>query len=207
MAAVVKSTNIAGPGRRTGIAKQPTPGLRVEAPGPNYGDGSGVVGDFIGDSAHHGGAQKAVYAYEREELDFWGAHLGRTLIDGHFGENLTTQGINLADLVLGQNVNIGTAVLQVSVPRTPCRTFATHIGEPGWVKTWSKRERPGSYFRVITPGEIHPGDTLDLQKAPAHGITMGDAFRAHMGSREHQRAIVAAEALPELWLARYRERL
>lgn len=73
----VISTNVAvrrpephGRHEYTGIDKQPRPFLDLEIPGPNYGDGSGVVGDSIGDHAHHGGAEKAVYAYAREELDY-----------------------------------------------------------------------------------------------------------------------------------------
>ena len=105
MNARVASTNIAVPRdnaagtySRTGIDKQPAESISVFAPGPNYGDGSGVTGDFIGDDQHHGGAHKAVYAFSREELDFWQDELGRKLVDGSFGENLTTHGIDLGGL-------------------------------------------------------------------------------------------------------------
>ena len=101
----VVSTNIAVPHdhsvRRyptTGIDKHPVDALEVAAPGPNYGDGSGVSGDFVGDSDFHGGAHKAVYAYAREELDFWETELARPLRSGMFGENLTTSGVVLRDL-------------------------------------------------------------------------------------------------------------
>src|SRR5699024_1628390 len=123
----VPCDNAAGTYSRTGINKQPAESISVFAPGPHYGDGSGVEGDFIGDDQHHGGAHKAVYAFSREELDFWQQELGRELIDGSFGENLTTQGINLGNLVINQRVRIGNAVLEVSVPRTPCATFAAWL--------------------------------------------------------------------------------
>lgn len=54
----------------TGINKQPVDSLEVFAPAPGYGNGSGVRGDFVGDAKHHGGADKAVYAFAREELDY-----------------------------------------------------------------------------------------------------------------------------------------
>ncbi|QGU01004.1 6-N-hydroxylaminopurine resistance protein [Corynebacterium kalinowskii] len=209
MTAIVKSTNLARPtpGRITGISKQPVPSLEVRAPGPNYGDGSGVLGDFIGDSAHHGGANKAVYAYEREELDYWGSLLNDAFPDGHFGENLTTVGIVLGDLVLGQRVSVGTASLEVSVPRTPCRTFASWLDVQGWTKTFAARGHVGAYFRVITPGVITPGSVLSCGPAPEHGITMGDAFQAAMGSVPQMQRIVEHAALPEMYLERYRRRL
>ena len=54
--------NPAGTYEHTGIEKLPQAHIDVLAPGPDYGDGSGVVGDTIGDDKHHGGADKAVYA-------------------------------------------------------------------------------------------------------------------------------------------------
>src|SRR4051812_7374005 len=57
----------------TGIDKRPTPGpIEVRAPGTKDGGaGSGLAGDMIGDHAHHGGDDQAVYAYAREDLDHW----------------------------------------------------------------------------------------------------------------------------------------
>lgn len=209
MVAQVISTNIAPatPGRVTGISKQPVPSLDVYAPGPNYGDGSGVRGDFIGDSAHHGGANKAIYAYEREELDYWGSLIGATFPNGHFGENLTTSGLSLTSLVLGQTLCVGSAVLKVSIPRTPCRTFADWLGVQGWTKKFSSRGHVGTYFSVVTPGSIAPGSVIELGPAPSHGITMGDAFQAAMGSTTQMQRILEHSALPEMYLERYRRRL
>lgn len=137
-AARVISVNVAAPrpdpggaDRVSGIDKRPAPHIDVFAPGPDYGDGSGVDGDVIGDSKHHGGAHKAVYAFAREELDFWWGELEREAMpgdggfaDGAFGENLTTVGVDLEALRINQRVRIGTAELEVSVVRQPCRTFA-----------------------------------------------------------------------------------
>jgi len=72
----------------TGIDKRPTDDpIGVRAPGPMHG-GSGLVGDFIGDSQAHGGDDQAVYAYAREDLDVWQGHLERDLSNGMFGENV-----------------------------------------------------------------------------------------------------------------------
>lgn len=206
MTAIVKSTNLAEPtpGRSTGISKLPVTSIDVRIPDVAR---SAVLGDFIGDTDHHGGADKAVYAYEREELDHWGTQLNDVFPDGHFGENLTTTGICLTDLVLGTHVSVGTCKLQVSVPRTPCRTFADWLAIRGWTRLFAERGHVGAYFRVLSPGVIAPGDVLSAGPAPAHGITMGDAFRAHMGDKALMRAILDAEALPEKYLERYRRRL
>ncbi|HIW96849.1 MAG TPA: MOSC domain-containing protein [Candidatus Corynebacterium gallistercoris] len=200
----VLSTNVAhvqadpgGADRISGIDKRPQPFIDVFAPGPSYGDGSGVRGDTIGDDKHHGGADKAVYAFAREELDYWQARLGRELTNGSFGENLTTSGLDLSGVVLNQRFTFGEVLLEVSVPRQPCRTFGAWLDERGWMKAFTERACPGSYFRVIKPGVIRPGDSIEAHPAPAHGITMQQAFLAKMGDNDLARTIVDAGCAPE----------
>src|SRR5215470_9519665 len=83
----------------TGIAKRPVSGpVEVRAPGPKTtGLGSGLIGDQVFDVEHHGGDDQAVYAYAQEDYDWWAQRLGRTLHPGLFGENLTTEGLDLTD--------------------------------------------------------------------------------------------------------------
>ena len=199
----VISTNVAvrrpdpsGRHEFSGIDKKPQDFIDVAAPGPDYGDGSGVHGDIIGDAQHHGGNDKAVYAYSREELDYWQSELSRPLASGGFGENLTTRGIDLSALLINQRVCIGTAVLEVSVPRQPCATFAGWLGERGWLKRWTARGDCGTYLRIISPGRILPGDVIELDTPPSHGITMRMAFAAKMGDRALARRVIDAGCLP-----------
>ena len=51
----------------------------------------GVQGDQVADTVHHGGLDQAVYAFAREDLDWWEGELGREIRNGQFAENLTTQ--------------------------------------------------------------------------------------------------------------------
>lgn len=202
----VLSTNVAvsrqdpgGADRVSGIDKRPQPFLDVSAPGPFFGDGSGVTGDTVGDSKHHGGADKAVYAFEREQLDFWEKELHRTLAHGSFGENLTTAGMDLSATLVNQRMRIGTAVVEVSVARQPCRTFANWLGEPGWVKRFAQHGHCGAYLRVIEPGRIAAGDDILLVGRPDHDIDMRTAFRAAQGDRVAARRVVSAACLPPLF--------
>ena len=67
----------------TGIDKVAVSGaVMVRAP-MHGGDGSGLVGDTIGNQKLHGGADQAVYAYAREDLDAWETRLGCTLTNGN----------------------------------------------------------------------------------------------------------------------------
>jgi MOSC domain-containing protein YiiM len=181
--------------RSTGIGKQPTPGpVLVRDPGPKTtGLGSGLVGDYIGDGKHHGGNGQAVYAYQREDLDTWQERLGRELPNGFFGENLTTSGIDVNEARIGERWRLGERELEVTSPRTPCNTFRGWMGEKGWVKRFAADARPGTYLKVITPGEIRAGDEIEVVARPDHEVSIALVFRATTTDRELLPSLLAAE--------------
>lgn len=183
--AIVESLNIGTPrllpglGHDTGIDKRPVPGpLGVRAPGPK-GAGSGLAGDAVLDGRHHGGDTQAIYAFAREDLDAWEERLATRLPSGMFGENLTTSGLDVSGARIGERWQVGdTVVLQVTDPRIPCRTFALWLARRGWVKTFTDQAAPGTYLRVVTPGEIRSGDPITVVHRPDHDVTVTLAFRA-----------------------------
>ncbi|SFQ95112.1 MOSC domain-containing protein YiiM [Lentzea waywayandensis] len=163
----------------TGIDKRPVDGpLRVSPPGAKGTAGSGVAGDSIADWNAHGGDYQAVYGYAREDLDWWQSELGTELGAGQFGENLTTQGIDHTNALVGEHWRIGTALLEVTGPRIPCRTFAEFLGQRGWVKRFTQAARPGAYFRVLEEGLVGPGDEITVVHRPGHDVTVELFFRA-----------------------------
>lgn len=192
------ATKVPGAGR-TGIDKRPVPGpVEVRPPGPKGVGGSGLVGDQICKLRHHGGNDQAVYAYAREDLDAWSASLDRSLASGSFGENLTTVGLAVTDALIGERWQIGSqVVLEVSVPRVPCRTFAAWLGTRGWVKTFATKAVPGTYLRVITPGPVQAGDPIRIVRRPDHDVTVGLAFRALTREPDLLPRLVVVEALPD----------
>ncbi|MFJ9345711.1 MOSC domain-containing protein [Streptomyces sp. NPDC101237] len=180
----------------TGIDKRPVAGpVRVQAPGPKGVAGSGLAGDAVCELRHHGGDDQAVYAFAREDLDDWEKELGRPLPNGCFGENLTTNGLNVSDALIGERWRIGSGVvLEVTSGRIPCRTFQGHLGERGWVKRFTRKGASGAYLRVIEPGEIRAGDPIEIVHRPAHGVTAAMEFRATTTERELLPTILAAGA-------------
>jgi MOSC domain-containing protein YiiM len=194
----------------TGIDKRPVDGpVEVRAPGSKrHGLGSGVVGDAVCDRRHHGGDDQAVYAYAREDLDAWAAALGRPLHDGGFGENLTTTAIDLTAALIGERWRIGPRlVLEVSLPRIPCRTFAGWLAEHGWIRRFTLAVRPGAYLRVVEPGPVQAGDAIDVVERPAHDVTIGVLFRALTREPLLLERVLAACALPAADLASAQTRL
>lgn len=171
--------NPAGGSVPTGIDKRPTD-LAIAVRVPLEGAGSGLAGDAIGDRSVHGGDDQAVYAYAREDLDWWQGELGCDLDNGQFGENLTTRDVDVTGARIGEQWHIGTEglVLEVSSSRIPCRTFAAWLNRRGWVKTFTAKAIPGAYLRVISPGVVRQGDYITVRDIPRHEVTIGLAFRA-----------------------------
>ena len=184
----------------TGMEKRPVTGpVHVRAPGPEGdGRGSGLVGDTIGDRAHHGGDDQAVYAYSREQLDSWQDVLARALPDGAFGENLTTTDLDVSGALVGERWRIGSSLeLQVTSPRIPCSTFRGWIGVRGWLRTFAAAALPGAYLAVVTPGDVQAGDTVAVVHRPDHEVSVALMFRALLREPELLPSLLVADDLPD----------
>lgn len=185
-------------GHVTGIDKRPVEGpLRISAPGPKGVGASGVAGDAVCNTEHHGGEDQAVYAVAREDLDGWERELGRTLANGVFGENLTTEGLDVSGARIGERWRIGAdVVLEVTSGRIPCLNFQVHLGERGWVRRFTRKGAPGAYLRVVEAGEIRAGDPVEIVHRPDHEVTVALQFRAvTTGPELLPRLLAAGDAL------------
>lgn len=161
-------------GRRsvpTAIWKHPIDG-RLAVRGVN------IDGDDQADRSAHGGPDKAIYAYASEEVAQWQAELGRELGPAAFGQNLTTEGVDVSGAIIGERWRIGTTLLEVAQPRQPCFKLAIRIGEPRFVRRFAEASRPGAYLRILEPGEIGAGDAIEVVHRPGHGVTSRLVFDA-----------------------------
>jgi MOSC domain-containing protein YiiM len=183
----------------TGIDKHPVSGsVMVTAPETERTGAVGLAGDRVFEVDFHGGRDMAVYAYAREDLDFWAAELGTPLRSGVFGENLTTAGIDVSGALIGERWRIGPdVVVEVCQPRIPCRTFQGWLAQEGWVKRFTAAARPGTYLRVIEPGRIQAGDPIAVEHRPGHDVTVAITFRALTTEPELLPRLPAVGALPD----------
>ena len=173
----------------TAIDKRPVPGrVRVGR--------LGVEGDRQYDTRVHGGPDQAVYAFAREDALWWEQEMGRELPPGSFGENLTTEGLDVTNAVIGERWRIGDVLLELSWPRIPCRTFAGFWDVRDLVKRFTARATPGVYCRVLLEGELGAGDVIEVLERPDHGVTVGEVFRARSGERALVPRMLEAPALP-----------
>lgn len=163
----VASVNIGTPreitvdGRRirTSIWKDPVDG-------PIAIRGVNLDGDDQSDRRVHGGELKAVYAYAREDLDWWAMTLRQQLVPGTFGENLTTVGIDISGARVGERWAVGTALLEVTQPRLPCYKLEARMDRRGFIEEFIDGGRPGAYFKIVREGEVGPGDAVQVLSRP-----------------------------------------
>lgn len=189
-----------GPGGQTGIDKRPVTGrVGVSA--------TGVAGDFIGNRKVHGDAEKAVYAYAREDAAWWSATLNRDIGPGGLGENLSTEGIDVTGAVVGERWAIGGALLEVSQPRFPCLTFAGFWEVADLIKRFTAGAMPGAYLRVVRAGGVAAGDPIEVVDRPAHGVTIGETFRALTTEPELVPRLLDVPQLPAAMRERIARRL
>ena len=143
----------------------------------------GLDGDQVGDTEHHGGVFKAVYAFAQEDLDLWAARIGAPLGPAMFGENLTTAGLDVNEAVLGEQWRIGTALLTPVEVRIPARcsragSAGTTSTTPGGPSGSRRREGPAPTSGCSRRACCRPGDEIVVEHRPEHGFTVSMMFRA-----------------------------
>ena len=149
---------------------------------------AGIVTDEHGDRAHHGGADKALYAMSAAEQRHWSRVLGG-IEPGRLGENLLIEG-DIDDVEIGAILSIGDPAaggvrVRVTGVRNPCATFARGVGRADWVEVFSARARVGVYLRVLAGGRVRAGDEVRVVSSPGHRVTCTRWF-AHHDPRDAQ---------------------
>ena len=185
----------------TGIWKQPTD-RRVPVEHDN------LAGDAQADLRVHGGPDKAVYAYASEDYLWWEGELDSQIERGTFGENLTTGGIDLDRVVIGEQWAVGTTVLEVAQTRQPCFKLGIRMGDAGFVQRFDSARRFGVYLRIKETGELGVGDEIHLVSRPSHGLTAA-AFADAIDSDEPAQILrlLEVDEVPEGTKTRARRQL
>ncbi|MEO5821093.1 MAG: MOSC domain-containing protein [Vicinamibacteraceae bacterium] len=127
----------------------------------------GLAGDQQANRRVHGGPDKAVCVYSLDHAAWWRETLGAPDWGaGAVGENFTLTGQTEASVCLGDVYQVGTALVQVSQPRSPCRTLARRWGRPDLPKRVVQSGRSGWYLRVLHEGRVETGVPVTLIERP-----------------------------------------
>lgn len=156
----------------------------------------GLEGDVIVSKRHHGGPDQAVYVYGGADYAWWANELGREISPGTFGENLTISELEGARFNVGDYIHIGEVTLQVTAPRIPCKTFATRMDDPLWVKKFRHAERPGLYCRVLKEGFVQAGDAVSVERFTGETVSILDMFRDHYFKNKSEETLLRYLSAP-----------
>jgi MOSC domain-containing protein YiiM len=188
----------------TGIFKDPVDG-RVRLRKTN------LDGDRQADLSAHGGPDKAVYGYPSEHYAYWRDLLGRQDLPwGSFGENLTTEGMFEAEISVGDQFRVGSAVVMAKTPRIPCLKLAAKFNRDTMIKDFLHSGYSGVYFSVVEEGEIGAGDQFEflggenptLTIAEVNGLYISPASNLELLERATQ-----VKSMPASWRDHFQAKL
>lgn len=111
-----------------------------------------VVDQGLRDDFQFGRSKRQVLIIECETLDEFGLPIGDVR------ENITVEGIQLAGLPAGTRMQVGRALLEVTMDCTPCKFIEAK--RPGLRDQMAGRR--GTLFKVIEGGEIKLGDEVRI---------------------------------------------
>ena len=204
--AAVSEIQYRGESFPTGIFKRPVSGPLSVSP-------EGVVGDTTSDLVNHGGSHKAVYGFSLAHYPYWCEALGRSeLPAGSFGENLTISDLDEEAVCIGDQLSIGTAVLEVSQPRVPCFKLGIALEDERAPALFTRHFHTGVYFRVVTAGTISSGDEVSITHRHKARLSVHSLFRAMFDKNfpdegaTFERAALIGELAPE-WQKKVQRRL
>ena len=136
----------------------------------------GIQGDRHAHPDIHGGPRQAILFIASEVIDELTAR-GYPLFYGAMGENLTTRGIEIRDIRIGDQIRAGGVLLEVTKPRGPC-TALNIYGESLKQEIYDagvKQRDPASprwgmsgfYASVIEPGLVRTNDPIIVESTLA----------------------------------------
>lgn len=150
-------------------------------------DQLGVHGD-----AHAGLGQRQVSLLSKESIDEFVARTKKKITYGAFGENLTVSGIKLSTTASLDQFRINDVVLEITQVGKKCHgevcAIYREVGE-------CVMPKEGIFCRVLSPGKIKAGDTIEYlpQCLKILVITLSD--RAHAGVYPDKSGIAAKKLI------------
>ena len=158
-----------------------------------------LSGDEQSDLIHHGGADKAILAYAIRHYDHWRSRYPEAnFCAGGFGENLTVSGVCESSCCVGDVVEVGTCLLEISQPRQPCWKLSRRWGIEKLEQAVQAEYRTGWYLRVLRPGTIQAGDKILLRERRHPEFTVARALAVMYAKPRNPQNDLDLASLPEL---------
>ena len=168
-----------------------------------------LEGDEQVDRRFHGGRDKAIYVYPKQQYAFWQTELKTSALgSSFFGENLTVSGLTDESVCIGDRYQIGSARVIVSQPRIPCFKLGVRTGDDSMPAKFLNAGWLGFYLRVEETGSLQAGDNVELIQRDPNGISVRDlwqiTFTKKTSSEMAAKALAVLPFLDEGWQKRLR---
>ncbi|MFD2101743.1 MOSC domain-containing protein [Flagellimonas iocasae] len=197
----VISTNIGQPTSIIWNGKETTTGIfKHPIEEPLLLETESVAKDTIADRKVHGGIFKACYLFSSDHYPYWKEKYPNLDWNwGMFGENLTIEGLNEAQLKIGSIYKLGSALVQITQPREPCFKLGIRFGSQEILKEFIDHGFPGTYIRILEVGKVATGDRMELVEESKSPLTTQEFYQLLFSkekNREHLKLAIANDALP-----------
>jgi MOSC domain-containing protein YiiM len=170
----------------------------------------GLAGDEQADKVHHGGTDKAIHHYPHDHYAYWRSAIGDHPLlgaPGGFGENVSTLGLIESEVCIGDRFRLGTALVEISHGRKPCWKISHRFALPKLTAQVVKTGRAGWYYRVLEPGAVQAGDTIELLERSLSDWSVERTFDLIVrGAGKHDPAALRALAAMPVLAAAWRDK-
>ncbi|MDP9110628.1 MAG: MOSC domain-containing protein [Candidatus Eremiobacteraeota bacterium] len=129
----------------------------------------GLEGDRVSDPRVHGGPDRAVLFYAHSNYEYWSSKLGVPLhetIERGFGENITLEGADERSICVGDRLQIGSVLLEVNQPRSPCWKIGAFWAAGRLTKEVYRSGKTGWFARVLQEGALDVSQPVELKERP-----------------------------------------
>ena len=170
-----------------------------------------VSGDAQADPKHHGGLDRVLHHFPREH---YGQYRRWDMMNGFkdapaMGENISTVGLDEAQVNIGDIIAIGEVQLQVTQPRSPCFKLNQQFGHKEFALAMQTSGLCGWFYRVLKPGVIQQDDSVTLLERRTQ-ISVRDAMAIYFAPEFDASAydrLVSCEGLATSWVNSLQRRL
>lgn len=172
----------------------------------------GFAGDQQADRRVHGGPEKAVHLYPAQHYARLATRFpeaSAALQPGSLGENLSCADLVESDVCIGDIWRLGETRLQVCQPRNPCWKIDERFACEGMAQFIAEHRLTGWYWRVLTPGFVHPTDELALESS-AFGPSLAAAmqlWQSHRPPLDQLSRLADTPGIASGWQQKIRQRL
>ncbi|MBR9729319.1 MOSC domain-containing protein [Shewanella intestini] len=170
-----------------------------------------IQGNREADSKHHGGGDRVIHHFPREH---YGQYRRWDMIsDGRdapsMGENISTVGVSEHEVNIGDIIQFGEVIVQVTQPRAPCFKLNRQFGHPQFALTMQNTALCGWFYKVLSSGVIHQHDNMVLI-ARCSDISLAHAMEIYFSVEFDQQAyqqLLGCEGLASSWQTSLAHRL